>query len=144
MPNLAQALKEEIVRLARKEVKMQTADLKRSSVRYRRDIALLKRENSELRQKLAFLEKQEKRRVIKPASKDLAQGARFSPSGVKSHRKKLGLSQGDYGKLVGVTPLSVYNWESGKTRPRDKQLAALVATRKLGKREAMKRLELLD
>mgnify|MGYP000356694078 CR=1 FL=1 len=144
MPNLATALREEIIRLARKEVKVQTADLKRSSVRYRRDIAQLKRENEELKKALSFLEKQEKKRVTKQPSTELAKGTRFSAAGLKSTRSKLGLSQGDFGKLVGVTALSIYNWESGNVRPREKYLAALVEVRKLGKREAMKRLEMLD
>ncbi len=39
--------------------------------------------------------------------------------------------------------MTIYNWESGNSRPRPEQLAALVAVRKLGKREAIKKLELL-
>jgi hypothetical protein len=53
------------------------------------------------------------------------------------------LSAADYGKLVGASGLSVYHWESGKTRPRPAQVAKLVAVRGLGKREVMKRLELM-
>ena len=37
----------------------------------------------------------------------------------------------------------IYNWEKGKTRPRQEQLAALVAVRGIGKREALAKLELL-
>ena len=40
--------------------------------------------------------------------------------------------------------LTIYNWELGKSRPRKEQLAALVAVRGIGKREALKRLELLQ
>ena len=46
--------------------------------------------------------------------------------------------------VVGVTGQTVYNWEQGKSKPRDEQLAALVAVRELGKREAVNRLELLE
>ena len=46
--------------------------------------------------------------------------------------------------LVGVTGQTVYNWEQGKSKPRDEQLAALLAVRELGQREAWKRLELLS
>lgn len=55
----------------------------------------------------------------------------------------MGLSAADYAKLVGVSELTIYNWESGKTRPRQEQFAALVAVRGIEKREALKRLELL-
>ena len=53
-------------------------------------------------------------------------------------------SQAEYAALVGVSTLSIYNWESERARPREKQLAALAAVRKLGKREACRRLEMLD
>jgi transcriptional regulator with XRE-family HTH domain len=44
---------------------------------------------------------------------------------------------------TGVSALTIYSWESGKSRPRKKQLAGLAAVRRLGKREARKRLEML-
>jgi transcriptional regulator with XRE-family HTH domain len=97
-----------------------------------------------LRKSLAFLEAQEKRRVAeRPAPSDLGD-IRFRASGLKSHRARLGLSARDYGRLVGVSGLTIYQWEGGKARPRKEQLAKLAAVRGLGKREAMKRLELLD
>jgi DNA-binding transcriptional regulator YiaG len=55
----------------------------------------------------------------------------------------VGLSASDYGRLVGVTPLTIYNWEKGKSKPRPKQLAAWGQIRGLGKREARRRLDLL-
>jgi transcriptional regulator with XRE-family HTH domain len=63
---------------------------------------------------------------------------------VRAQRERLGLSAADYAKLVGVSSLTIYNWEHGKTRPRAEQLAALVALRGIGKREALHRLELLE
>ena len=76
--------------------------------------------------------------------KAAAEKARFSPSWLKSHRQELGLSAADYAKLVGVSALSIYNWEQGKANPRQQQVAALSAIRGLGKREAWKRLEMLE
>jgi transcriptional regulator with XRE-family HTH domain len=63
---------------------------------------------------------------------------------VKAQRERTGLSAADYAKLVGVSALTIYNWEQGKTRPRQEQLAALVAIRGIGKREALAKLELLE
>ena len=71
------------------------------------------------------------------------EGVRFSARSVKAQRARLKLSAKDYGKLVGVSGLTIYSWESGKTRPRQKQLAGLVAVRGLGKREALKKLEVM-
>jgi len=48
MANLASMLKEEIQRLARKEVRKETKALQQAVSRYRTDIAALKRENAEL------------------------------------------------------------------------------------------------
>jgi len=144
MANLADALKEEIRRLARKEIKAETRATKQAVAQYRREIAKLKRQVQEQQKKIAFLETQERQRIAEPQADDeTVEGARFSARSVAAQRKRLGLSAADYAKLVGVSPLTIYNWESGKTRPRKEQLAALVAVRGIGKREALKRLELL-
>ena len=62
---------------------------------------------------------------------------------MKAQRERLGFSAADYAKLVGVSPVTIYNWEHGKSRPRKEQLAALAAVRGIGKREALAKLELL-
>ena len=91
-----------------------------------------------------FLEALEKRHVAKQPSPQPTEGVRFRADGLKSHRAKLGLSAADYGRLVGASELSVYNWESGKARPRTQQVAKLAAVRGIGKREAGRRLEMLN
>jgi DNA-binding transcriptional regulator YiaG len=144
MANYTQAFREEVMRLARKEVKSQTDALKRASSQYRRDVASLKREVSELSRKVAFLERQESKRVSQPEEAQDPEQVRFSPRWLHSHREKLGLSAADYGKLIGVTGQSIYMWERGQTKPRKSQLAKLAGIRGIGKREALKRLELLE
>jgi DNA-binding transcriptional regulator YiaG len=145
MADLAATLKDEIRRLAKKEIKAQTGATKQAVAQYRREIARLKREMQEQAKKIAFLEGRERKRLEKPETDEaLTQGARFSPRSVKAQRERLGFSAADYARLVGVSPLTIYNWEHGKTRPRQEQLAALVAVRGIGKREALARLELLE
>ena len=144
MANLADALKEEIRRLARKEIKAETGATKQAVAQYRKEIAKLKRQVQQQQKKIAFLETQERKRLEEPqADEETVENARFSARSVAAQRKRLGLSAADYAKLVGVSPLTIYNWENGKSRPRKEQLAALVAVRGIGKREALKRLELL-
>jgi len=53
------------------------------------------------------------------------------------------LSAADYGKVVGVSGLTIYSWEHGNRRPRKAQVAALVAARGISKREALAKLEVL-
>ena len=143
MPNLIDALKKEITRLARKETKGQITPLRAASARYRREIAQLKRVTKDLEKRLGHLERQERKSAKKPPSPELAAGTRFSAKGLKSHRGKLGLSVADYGLLAGVGRQMMYKYESGQTKPRKAQIAKFVAVRDLGKREARRRLALL-
>ena len=143
MANLGKVLKDEIQRLARKQAKGEMTGTRRAATQHRRDIAALKRQISQLQRRLSFLERREKTRLASTDTRG-ADRARFSPRWLKSHRGKLGLSAADYGKLVGVTQLTIYNWESGKNKPRPAQLAKLVGVRGIGKREALRRLEMLD
>ena len=55
MPNIASVLKEEVTRLARKEVRAATAALKKAVVAYRADIAELKRRSGALEKQLRRL-----------------------------------------------------------------------------------------
>ena len=144
MANLAATIREEIQRLAKKEIKAQTGATKQAVAQYRREIAKLKRDMKEQEKKIAFLEAQEKKRLGQPqVAEEAAEGVRFSARSVEAQRERLGLSAADYAKLVGVSSLTIYNWEKGKSRPRKEQLAALVAVRGIGKREALAKLELL-
>lgn len=143
MPNIATVLKAEISRLARKEIKAELATTKKAASRHRREIAELKRQLRAQAKKIASLERTNKMGAPAAPVADAA-GVRFSPKWLRTHRGKLELSQADYAALVGVSPLTIYNWESGKTRPAAKQLAAWGAVRAMGKREAWSRLEEME
>ena len=143
MPSLASVLKGEIRRLARKEVRTTTESMRNAVAQFRRDIAELKRENAALKKKVAFLEQRERKRLGSSVSEEAVEGTRFSTRSLKAQRRKAGLSQAEYAMLVGVSTLTMSNWELGKTRPRQEHLARLVSIRGLGKREAQKRLKLL-
>ena len=143
MPNIAGVLKEEIVRLARKDIRRQTSVLRRASAQYRRDIAEMKRRVSDLQRKIAPLEKQVLRDAPSQAAEVDAQRVRFTAKGLRSQRQRLGLSAADCGKLIGVTDQTIYNWEHEIARPRKEQLARIASLRRMGKREARARLEQL-
>jgi DNA-binding transcriptional regulator YiaG len=143
MPNLAAAMKDEITRLARKELRSQTEGLKKASAQYRRDIAALKRQVAELERQVSLLEGLLlKKPPVSPDSKSAAR-VRFTATGLRSQRKRLGLSATDYAQLVGVSAQSIYNWEREITRPRKEQIAILAALRGIGKKEAQARLRQL-
>jgi DNA-binding transcriptional regulator YiaG len=144
MPNIGAVLKEEIRRLARKEVRTSTKTTKQAVAQYRRDIASLKRLVQSQQKRLAlFVAQSQKGGDQPPVADEPLAGARYSVRSVRAQRKRLGLSAEGYGRLVGVSGLTIYNWEHGKARPRKAQLAALITVRGIGKREAMKRIEAL-
>ena len=58
MPNIAAVLKEEIRRLARREIKAQVGSTKKAAAQYRRDIAKLKRMLSQQEREIKLLKKQ--------------------------------------------------------------------------------------
>jgi DNA-binding transcriptional regulator YiaG len=138
MPNITAVLKAEICRLAKKEAKVATSKLKRASVQYRSDIAKLRKQIGQQAKLIAHLKKQKGQ---PQTAEEPTNGVRFSARSVKAQRKRLGLSAEKYAKLVGVSGLTIYSWESGKSKPRKAQFDALVAARGIGKREAMQRLE---
>ncbi len=141
MPNLAAVLRDEIRRLARKEVKAHTTSTKQSVAQVRRDLAKLKRLVQEQQKRLERLAAQTRERGGHSAVAEAPRSAtRYSARSVRAQRKRLGLSAEDYGRLIGVSALTIFNWEHGKARPRKKQLAALIVLRGIGKREAKKRL----
>lgn len=147
MPNLARTLKEEITRLARRAVRSETGGTKKAVAQYRREIARLKRTIHEQSRRIEYLERQERQRAngagSRAAAADDEAGSlplRFSAKGLKSHRQRLGLSAHDFAKLVGVSALTIYNWEHGKAKPRRSQLPKVAAVRKLGAREAKQKL----
>ncbi|HEY0826202.1 MAG TPA: helix-turn-helix domain-containing protein [Ramlibacter sp.] len=142
MPNIAAVLKDEIARIARKEVRAQTGDFKKTSAQYRSTIAALRRRVDELERQLKRVGKSSARAPQADAGDEESTGTprRFSPARLAAQRRKLGLSAADFATLLGVSGQSVYKWEHGEARPRARQLEAIASLRGIGKREAAARL----
>lgn len=141
MPNIGTVLKSEVSRVARKEVRGETQALKKSVSQYRSQIADLKRRMQALEKKLKRLDKAGGSASAAEAEEEAGSNVRFSAKGLAAHRRRLGLSAAAMARLLGVSALSVYKWESGKVRPRAKQIEAIAALRGIGKREAAERLQ---
>jgi len=143
MPNIATALKQEISRIARKEIRGETTALKKAAAGYRADIAALKRRAQALEQQVRRLAKSNGKAAAESDGEEPVTKSRFSAKGLASQRKRLGLSASDAGLLIGASSQSVYNWEQGKARPLARHLPAIAALKGLGKRQAAERLEAL-
>lgn len=140
MPNLASALKEEISRLARKELKSDIEALRKSSAHYRSEIAGLKRIIDSLEKRLKGVAKQAQKATVPDEVVDDSK-LRFRADGFKAKREALGLSAEAAGKFFNVSGQTIYLWETKRTAPRAAHMPAIAAFRKLGKRQATKILE---
>ncbi|MBI2384684.1 MAG: hypothetical protein HYV14_01600 [Elusimicrobia bacterium] len=143
MPNIGVILKDEIQRLARRVSRQADAKLRKDVVFLKRKVAELTRSAEQLRRDNAKLLMDYKERMAAPAvasGKEL-EHAHLGPSLIRAQRARLGLSREAFGKLVGASAGAVLAWEGGRSKPRDKARAALIAVRKLGKREVRWRLE---
>ena len=138
MPNILSVLKAEISRLARKEAKQVVAPVKKVSANYRGLIAGLRKQVGALQKEIAVL-----KRAAPKADKAIEaiepQG-RFwiSGKGVRTLRKRLGLTQAQFAKLAGVSVQSVVNWEAAKGKApirRKTSIARMQQIRGLRKRQ---------
>lgn len=140
MSTFANQFKAEIGRLAKKEVRSETGALKKASFQYRSEIAALKKRLTEMEAQIRKLAKTKAKTSEASVNEDDSPALRFRVGGFAALRKKLGLSAAEMGKLIGVSAQSVYHWETGKTKPRSSQLAAISAVRKMGKKAVAAKL----
>ncbi|MDE2489533.1 MAG: helix-turn-helix domain-containing protein [Elusimicrobia bacterium] len=146
MSDIGAVLREEIQRLAGRVSRQADRRLKKDVVRMKHQIAELNRQVAGLRRDNAKLIADLRGRLAAPpsAGQGALEGARLSPRFIRARRKRLGLSQGAFARLLGVSAGAVLAWEGGRSKPRAAARAALVAVRELGRREALWRLEALD
>ena len=140
MPNIGALLKQEITRLSRREIRTQVHTTRKASAQHRRDIAALKREVDNLKRQIALLQRQALKAPVTGPGEPAARKLRFVAKGLVAQRKRLGLSAGNYGRLMGVSAQSIYNWEQGRATPRTKQVATLAALRGMTRKAVAARL----
>ena len=75
----------------------------------------------------------------KPAGR---RGRQFkaTPQTLRRIRAKLGVTQAELAKLVGVSGNAAWQWEAGRATPRGRKIKAIQDLTKIGKREARRRL----
>jgi DNA-binding transcriptional regulator YiaG len=140
-------LKKEIARVARKELKGEIGSLRKAVTTHRSEIAALKRdvksllsENKRMLKLVAKAPSQERAEAAEDAPQR-GRRAKFTAEGLLALRQRLGLTQAQMAKVVGVSSLSIYKWESGQVVPRQSQQARVLELRNLGKRAVAKMLE---
>lgn len=136
MANFASALKSEILRLARKEVRGEVDGLRNVATQQRKVISELRRRVESLEKQLVGIRIKISKYAEPSKPQEGASPLRFNAKGFASHRKRLGLSAAEAGALIGVSAQTIYGWEKKETKPRGKQMEAIAAFRSMGKREA--------
>lgn len=144
--NIAVALKAEIARVARKELRTETDTLKKAMAAQRHELAAMKRRMQAMERQLKATSKQTDKvsKAVAPAEGEPGGQLRFSAARFANQRQKLGLSAADFARILGVSALSIYKWEQGKNRPRAAQLSTIAKARALAKRDAQALLEQLS
>jgi DNA-binding XRE family transcriptional regulator len=148
MSSIMKELKTEIARLARKEINKELAPVKRVTAAQRGLIADLRRQLAALQKEIGGLRRAVPTVEVPVAapSADAEGAGRFwiTGKGVRTLRKRLGLTQAEFAKLAGVSGQTVVNWEAteGKIALRRKDTPAkLKEIRSLNKRAVRKIFE---
>jgi len=148
MSNLTSLLREEIIRLAKRQINAEIGPLKKRWAQQRKTIAALKEDCSALRREISALARREQAAAGSTAAAaadgQVAARRRFRADGFRSFRTRLGLSVRDIAALLGVSEQTIYNWETGATRPQPAMVEQIAEVRALGKRELRARLDQLQ
>ena len=142
MGKLEDVMRSEISRLARKEIRAKCVPLAR-------EVRALRRTVRGLSKTVAALAKSGGPAAVAQAAKTAkleaepgeVKKARFSAGLCRKLRKRLGLTQGQLGALIDVSSTTVAFWEQGRNRPTEASLSAMVALRKLGRRDVKRLIE---
>ena len=136
MGAMEQTFKSEIIRLARKQMRAAYLPLARDVRRLKRIVSALRRTVAPLKVLGTELQAQRTAEMaLLQATPEEVKAARISPLLIRKLRRRLGISQGEMAALVGLSAGAVAFWEQGRSRPRGRGKEALVALRKLGRRE---------
>jgi DNA-binding XRE family transcriptional regulator len=141
MGKIEEVIRSEISRLARKTTKGTLKSLTRNVSQLKRSVSQLSKTVAVLQKKIARHSRDKGAHNVKlGAPEGEVKSARFTPRLIKKLRKRLGITQGDLALILDVSKGAVVSWESGRSAPRYARKAAMVALRKLGRRDIKKTL----
>ena len=141
MGKLESIIKSEIQRLAKREVRSTFRPLRKEVWGLRLKLSNLFKNFSILDRLAKEASKGKSTEPKLEASPEEVKASRLTPERISNLRKKLGISQRELGGLVGATIGAVLSWEKGKFRPQGGKKSALVALRKVRKRDVRKMLK---
>jgi DNA-binding transcriptional regulator YiaG len=140
MPRIESIIKSEIQRLAQHEVRIVFRPLRKEVWGMRLKLSNLLKGFGALNRLAKEISKTKSAEPKLAASPEEVKASRFTPERIRRLRMKLGISQRDLGIITGATIGAVLSWEKGKFKPKGEKKAALVALRKVRKRDVKKML----
>ena len=140
MGKIESTIKSEIQRLAKHEVKTFFRPLRKEVWGIRLKLSNLLKAFAPMNRLAKEIVEEKAKEPKLAASLEEVKASRFTPERIKRLREKLGISQRELGILVGATTGAVLSWEKGKFKPQREKKAALVALRKVKKRDVKKML----
>ena len=139
MSDIRKVMNEEIRRLAKKEIKAALAPVLATNSALKKRVA---EQEKRIRQLEAHAAVPAAAQISAAASGKAENGKekkiRLTPDRIRKIRAKLGISQAQFAKILGVNTQSVNFWENGKTTPRSVLKKEMAAIRDMGKREIAK------
>ena len=134
--------------MARKELRDEIGALRKVSLQQRSDIAALKKQIKALQTQVNQLGRTRPapaRSTSMVANAEIAGALRgkpgrkvlFTAERLKTQRARLGFTQEQMAKLLGVSSLSIWKWESGGAVPRASRVPKILQLLSLDKREAL-------
>jgi DNA-binding transcriptional regulator YiaG len=139
MAKIEGVIKSEIQRLAKREIRSTFIPLRREVRAMRLKLSGLSRGIASLNRMAKGLRLGEAKPKLE-ATPEEVKASRLTPDRIRGLRKKLGISMRELGILTGSSLSAVLSWEKGKFKPRGEKKVALVALRKVRKRDVKKLL----
>jgi DNA-binding transcriptional regulator YiaG len=110
-----------VLRPVRRLVK-HVEELRRAARAQRRNLASVEARMDRLKARLAL-------------RRSRAKGPRVSADSIRTFRSRVAMTREQFARLLGVSPGSIFGWETGRTTPRGRSAARFLEVRKLGVRK---------
>jgi len=132
MATLATALRSEVRRVVAGEVRKVLRPLRRLL----KQVKTLRQAARDERRNLASVEARMDRMKTRLAlRRSRGKGPRVSADAIRSFRSRVAMTREQFARLLGVSPGSIFGWETGRTTPRGRSAARFLEVRKLGVRK---------
>ena len=132
MATLAAALKSEVRSVIAAEVRKVLRPVRKLVAQ----VKVLKRAARDQRRNLASVEARLDRLKTRVAlRRSRGKGPRVSADSIRSFRSRVAMTREQFAKLLGVSPGSIFGWETGRTTPQGRSAARFLEVRKMGVRK---------